>query len=865
MTRGFLLLLLLMGAAPADPIARGQAAWDRGDMAGALVQWSVALDKARKSGDRAAQIDAMLRVAAVDRMLGRLDAAAELLDLASGIAESDAEFARVLTATGLLEVAAGDPRRAERTLLRAVDLAKAAAEPGAAANAAVDLGLARLALGRTADAGKAFSAAVGLFSALDNVVGQADALVNHGVVLRRQGALAQARTRFERAVTLYRSAGNLLGESDALTNLGLVLQDLGDDEGARTLWQQALATAETSKDVRRQATLHLDLGTLAHASGDRAGADAHYQAAELGFTETGATGDAIRVALDRAVLSGETRDTKRVLERARRSGDPRLEAIAAVNLALALRDEDVRAGHRHADRALQLAYQLDNAELSWRALYAAAALDDADGQTASAISGYEEAAAVLERTRMGLGADADRGYASRHRAVYQALLDALLREGDASKAFLFMQRLQLTELPPAVSDDDPEAQQFLELVTESTWLEDALGEELASAGESERAKALRNRLAALRVEFATTVDQLRASYPQFDQLVRVDPEDLEAVQEQLDPGVLVVQPILFDDRLVLLTFRKDGVEAHTVEVAGPDIERAMRRITRILQAGVDNADLINRLSDELGAWLLEPIAEPLRRAEIVVFCLEGPFRAVPFGMLRTGGKFLTEQAAVVSVTHVGSLRQHGGASARFRVGGASTLLLGNPDGSLPGAEQEVTAIATALPGSTLLVGAEATREALYESARGKTVVHLATHGVVDPDRPDRSYLVLGTEDHLAYAEIPGLAPYLDEARLVVLSACESGLPVDVDEPGENGEVVVSINGLAAQFRRAGVETLVASLWKVDDDSTLELMTHFYAELAKGRDVARALQAAQLAMLDQGPLHWGAFVIVGDWR
>ena len=70
----------------------------------------------------------------------------------------------------------------------------------------------------------------------------------------------------------------------------------------------------------------------------------------------------------------------------------------------------------------------------------------------------------------------------------------------------------------------------------------------------------------------------------------------------------------------------------------------------------------------------------------------------------------------------------------------------------------------------------------------------------------------GEQGQLAYREIPGLAPYLGPCRLVVLSACESGLAVTARGGGaDDGPPPISINGLAAQFRRAGVETLVASL------------------------------------------------------
>jgi CHAT domain-containing protein len=94
--------------------------------------------------------------------------------------------------------------------------------------------------------------------------------------------------------------------------------------------------------------------------------------------------------------------------------------------------------------------------------------------------------------------------------------------------------------------------------------------------------------------------------------------------------------------------------------------------------------------------------------------------------------------------------------------------------------------------------------------------------------------------------------------------------VDAKNPTDpEGGIVVSINGLAAQFRRAGVETLVASLWRVDDAGTLALMTGLYDELASGGNIAVSLQRAQLRLLADDatahPWYWAAFVVVGDWR
>jgi CHAT domain-containing protein len=117
---------------------------------------------------------------------------------------------------------------------------------------------------------------------------------------------------------------------------------------------------------------------------------------------------------------------------------------------------------------------------------------------------------------------------------------------------------------------------------------------------------------------------------------------------------------------------------------------------------------------------------------------------------------------------------------------------------------------------------------------------------------------------------------LGRAELVVLSACETGL-------GETagGEGVL---GLQRAFQVAGARSVVASLWKVDDEATRKLMERFYEEMwQKGRPRLEALRQAQLTVLREGyargmvrrdkadkadrvpPFYWAAFVLSGDWR
>ena len=113
----------------------------------------------------------------------------------------------------------------------------------------------------------------------------------------------------------------------------------------------------------------------------------------------------------------------------------------------------------------------------------------------------------------------------------------------------------------------------------------------------------------------------------------------------------------------------------------------------------------------------------------------------------------------------------------------------------------------------------------------------------------------GPEDgFLTALEISELA--LD-ARLVVLSGCGTGTGSLFKGEG--------IKGLSEAFRRAGTDSLVVSLWSVDDRATAVFMGRFYRRLAAGDPPARALGRAKREMIASrygSPFHWAAFVLTG---
>ena len=127
----------------------------------------------------------------------------------------------------------------------------------------------------------------------------------------------------------------------------------------------------------------------------------------------------------------------------------------------------------------------------------------------------------------------------------------------------------------------------------------------------------------------------------------------------------------------------------------------------------------------------------------------------------------------------------------------------------------------------------ANREALWKEVPHATHAHLACHGTFDPEHPERSALLLACETRLTLEELltPRVQP-LENLCLAVLSACQTAVTDFRHLPDE-------AVGLPAGFLRAGVPTVVGSLWPVDDLSTGLLMTRFYEYHLQG-DSARGL-------------------------
>jgi CHAT domain-containing protein len=215
--------------------------------------------------------------------------------------------------------------------------------------------------------------------------------------------------------------------------------------------------------------------------------------------------------------------------------------------------------------------------------------------------------------------------------------------------------------------------------------------------------------------------------------------------------------------------------------------------------------------------------------------------------------------------------------------------------ALPGTEAAARALAPLLGSAPPYTGAKATEDVL-RSAHGPRIVHVATHGffledesggpggtrglVLDSSATSKAGATKSTENPLLRSGLvfaganrhvaarDGLLTALEASaldlygtQLVVLSACETGVGKVENADG--------VYGLRRALVKAGAESEVMSLWKVDDEATRELMTGFYGRLMKGGGRSESLRQAQIELSRHPehahPYYWASFIASGDWR
>ncbi len=356
--------------------------------------------------------------------------------------------------------------------------------------------------------------------------------------------------------------------------------------------------------------------------------------------------------------------------------------------------------------------------------------------------------------------------------------------------------------------------------------------------------------------------------------------DFAAFQSRLGPPVAVLVYHLSEDVSGVWVILKDSVRWRALRPLR-EIEEAILRFRTALLSPEDLLESRLRRSAEMAyEALIGPAASDIdEKDELVIIpdqrTFSVPFEALVMSKGANAGKYLVEKYQVSYQLSLKLLQQSldstGGAARRqpklLLVGdpaepGRTTAPAGGAKPPLPElvwAKHEIDAVMRIFgSGSTVTYrGKEARKEVLRRNLDDFTNVHFATHGVVNERYPWASYLAVSDDDgQLTLWELSNLH---FSADLVVLSACESGL----------GRVLAGegIWGFPSQFLASGAKNVVASLWRVEDESTAAVMQNLYrAIMMESERFATALREAKLKLLKDKrwhhPYFWAPFVLYG---
>lgn len=345
------------------------------------------------------------------------------------------------------------------------------------------------------------------------------------------------------------------------------------------------------------------------------------------------------------------------------------------------------------------------------------------------------------------------------------------------------------------------------------------------------------------------------------QAVSVDPPSLRAVQMLLPKATVLVEFSLLPDSLTAFVIsRTTSRQLHW------SVDRNLRAKVvqlRSLLADRNSTDRLGALLAEVSAAIWSPVAAALPSRTTRLLLIPAAYlNYIPFHvLLQPGGGSLIDHFSISYLPSASTLTLLQRAAPSRPDGKLFLGALGTVSvegwAPLPATLLEAGDIARIYPNAQRATGGEFTHDAAIDALQSYDRVHFATHGILDEHAPLFSALLVspapGQSTRLSLYELMDI--HL-KAKLVVLSACETGLGKLL-----GGDEVTS---LTRTLLSAGASTVVSSLWKVSDASTAILMRGFYQRLHAGQTPAEAMRRSSLELrtLYKHPFYWAPFVVTG---
>ena len=823
--------------------------------------------------------------------------------------------AAVLNNLGLTHSGLGQYQQARKDFEDALAAARAAKFERGASDALGNLGGLDMDLGHYTEALAEYgeSTAIAEHAGLKPSVMQN--LGNSGLIYTAIGRIPEALAAFDRASTMAVEQGLKREEADWRKGKGTALAQTGRYDAAIAELRNADHMYAESGAARQRVEVLNDLGDIYLSLGDVASAEKQFQSAatkgrsigyaqgvqtavvsladvETGHGKTDNARDALRGALKQARAAGDVstaaevlihlaaldrtqkrysdaaRDAAEATRLAKDMGSPVAEARALVQQSEnAIATSDYAAALERVQDAASMAEAAGDPELSWRVAYAKGRALEGSKRFDEAVTAYRKAVMEIERVRDQLHEERFRaGYLQTRYDVYIALVRLLIKLHRFNEAFSFSERLRARSYQDFIDRDTTSSPELVELRARIRRLQMTIESQAGKAADEQRSArdAYSDELAAAEARYQELIDDLRSRNPSWAVQRGLLTSSSDEVSRALHGDAALLEYVVGERSTSMLCMAHQTLRGATVPITSADLT-AKVELLRDLISQPERDDWRGPASS-LYQQLIAPAASTgcLRSVHRLYIVPHGILHYLPFEVLLkpsgTTSEYLVQQYSLKLLPSASLLAVDRQPSSS----GGTLLSVAPARARLRFAAQEAESVVRLSPaGSFALVGTSATKDRFTQIAGNYDLLHLATHGYFNRMNPMFSGIQLqphGSDDGTLHVyEIVGLQL---RARLVTLSACETALGSGFFSDLPPGDEFV---GLTRAFLSAGAGSVMATLWEVNDRSTVNFMLDFYKR-ASVADSADALAAAQRAMSASGsyrhPYYWAAFVLSG---
>lgn len=497
-----------------------------------------------------------------------------------------------------------------------------------------------------------------------------------------------------------------------------------------------------------------------------------------------------------------------------------------------------------------------------------------------------------------IGEDESKSYTNLVSPVYRILAELLLKQGRLPEAQMVIDMLKEVEEFEFIRRSeiaDPRRTRIGYNGTERSWMERyglvsnqlaALGAEMQALKNHEklglnndqekRRKVLSDDLLVAQKAFDLFLHEMRMNFAGLGPARSADIVDLskaavgelQSLIRGLGHDAVLLQYFVSSDQVDMLLTTPGVQLARSVKINYRELNRQIAEFRRLLRDPKSN---VLAASQSLYQLLVAPVVQDLEQAgaKTVMLSLDGALRYLPFGALHDGQRYLMQRWNLPMYTSVTKNRLRDAVTPQWQAAGLGLTKALGEFAALPAVNAEMKSIVKT--GDDGVMPGEVHLDAAFTAARLKDVsqrpfqlLHVASHFRFSPGTEVNSFLLLGDGQQLTLGDIRTQNYRFDNADLLTLSACDTGLGGGRDSQGRE------IEGFGVIAQQQGAKAVLATLWPVADQSTAMLMAEMYRRRQDQKlTKAEALRQAQLSLQSQSkyshPFFWAPFILMGNWK